>query len=392
MTLIDQRILIPAPAQIVWQVVSDHRQLHLWRTDVRSVSLLSTTPHSPGARRRISPQGSHKDIIEEVTIWYEGIGYEYRLIEGGAFRSYVSRIRLQSTPDGTIVQWTISYELGNIFKRLLRGRYYKRLLTRTTTESLRQLLRHIHSLGITLDQQYRDRTSIKEAPDVETRADYGTKRLAQQQTREQPPATTEDSSPIIEEPPARIEDTPSVPRVGPPSFLADALTEIAPDDTQPNEPVQPAPEPAAETSQDPMADTKPKRPAGLDEAIAAMNQPSSASEQTEHEERDPTPTNRPADLPPPTGKRDTGEMSIWDVFGVERPKDTLTSIIDELRTDEETDQEKPSLDDWLAANEPPVSSGSSSTVRTIARAPRRTPHSLQRRHLRQRLRIRPPRR
>ncbi len=407
MTLIDQRILIPAPVQTVWQVVADHRQLHLWRTDVSAVSMLSTAPNSPGARRRITPKGSQKDIIEEVTVWYEGLGYEYQLIEGSRFKSYVSRIRLQGTPDGTIVQWTVSYELGNFFKRLLRGRHYRKQITRLTTESLRNLLQYIKKMGVTLDQQYRDRTRIKEAPDVDARADYGTKRLAQAQ--EQAQATPV----IIEEPPVRIDDTPSVPRVGPPSFLADAINDIAPDDTQPNKPIESqtpedeAPSPAALADEDTTQDTKPKQPAGLDKAIQESQAPPAI------DEADTSSTERPADLPPPTTKRDTGQISIWEVFGMERPKDTLTSIIDELRTDEETDaepeaiktitdktvkpdtptqQETPTLDEWLAKDEPPLPAGSSSTLRTIARQPKKTPRATRRRHLQRRLRLRPPRR
>lgn len=398
MTLIDQRILIPAPAPAVWQILADHRLLAQWRSDVQTTSILTSRSDSRGTRRRITPRDSRKDMIEEITVWYEGVGYEYHIVDGSPFKSFFSRIRLQSTPDGTIVQWTITFEIGSLFKRFLKGRRYRRALEKTAVESLRNLRRYIASKGITIDAQHREKTRIKEAPDVDARLEYGAKIIATQAT-----------DPFIDEPPVRIEDTPSVPRVVPPSFLADAIKEVTPlpapleepkEDTRPTKPITPeqlaatpptqAPKPSVTIIEPPISpsDTKPKKPV------------------------EPPPAGKASvtgeDIPAPTDKRDTGQISIWDIFGVERPKDDLTKIIDDLKTPSPTSNSvqappnteppqtgsttatKTPLDDWLAANEPPIPASASGTMRTIARSSQQARGGLRRIQQQQRLKVRRP--
>jgi len=62
-----------------------------------------------GTRRRCTPATGGKDFIEEITAWVDGLGYEYRVVEGGPYRSFQGRFRLQPGPDGTSVQWTVWY-------------------------------------------------------------------------------------------------------------------------------------------------------------------------------------------------------------------------------------------------------------------------------------------
>ena len=447
MTLIDQRILIPAPIQTVWQIIADHHQLPKWRSDVTAVSILTTKSDTVGARRRITPTGSHKDIIEEISAWYAGVGYEYNLIQGSTFKNFISRVRLQSTPDGTIVQWTIAYDIGGLLKRFFTGRQRRKRLENITATSLRQLRRHVEQLGITLDQNYRDRRSIQKAPDAQFRADYGAKLFAQ---AEQSPAIQSQSDSLAqtlaaEEPPVRIEDTPSVPKVPPPSFIAEALTTplagesneeiptseplVSQEDTKPTSPVILDREPPDDTSFDEATDnmpddvaalspqiekasvndkvaTKPKRPAGLNKAIT--NKP--ATKLTD-EDTDPSRQSIRSDLPPPTAKRDTGEISIWDAFGVNRPKDELTATIDELLKTSDSEGQpskdqtsgdgvadatslstKLPLEEWLAATEPPLPSSASESVRTLARPPRKATRGLRRIQKQSRHAVRRPKR
>ncbi|MCB9435939.1 MAG: SRPBCC family protein [Anaerolineales bacterium] len=410
MTLIDQRILIPAPAQAVWQIIADHRLLPQWRSDVQTTSILTTRSDSRGTRRRITPRNSRKDIIEEITVWYDGVGYEYHIVDGSPYKSFFSRIRLQATPDGTIVQWTMTFELGNLLKRILQGRGHRRRLEKLAVESLRNLRRYVASKGITIDAQHREKTRIKEAPDADARAEYGAKIIATKTTDE------------IDEPPIRIEDTPSVPRVVPPSFLAEAMKDVAPpplaeepkEDTRPVQPITDeqlaAAQPPTETppstpvipepAVDPVSDTKPKAP-----VFAPRTETPAASSQDD-------------DLPPPTDKRDTGQISIWEVFGLDRPKDELTKIIDDLKpptpdgvdsapkpteakasnSAREADhsmeplafQPKTLLDDWLAANEPPIPLSASGTMRTVARSSQQARGGLRRIQQQQRLKVRRP--
>ncbi|NJL94671.1 MAG: SRPBCC family protein [Anaerolineae bacterium] len=107
--LIVEQILIPASSDAVWSVIADQEQLPRWRQDCQRVSLLSTRQFGVGTRRRcIPPRG--KDRVEEITAWYEGLGYEYALIESREYQNWVGRLRLQPVPEGTIVQWTINYQ------------------------------------------------------------------------------------------------------------------------------------------------------------------------------------------------------------------------------------------------------------------------------------------
>ena len=376
MTLIDQRILIPAPMPAVWKVIADHSQLTKWRTDVQSVSILTTEHHRPGARRRITAKVGRADIIEEISIWYDGVGYEYFLVQGGDYREFSSRMRLQGTTDGTIVQWTMSYHLGGILKRILRGRARRKRLETQTADSLRKLRQYIERSGIKLDQEYRDKNRIKQAPDASFRAEYGAKLIAQEQVRSTQPKRPTDSGIKIPEPPVRIDDTPSVPLSSPPSFLVEALQDTSemripeptptvsdtrPRDIVPDVPVakQPISDDdavaaitVAETSTAP-SDTRPHPP--VEESAAP--EPSGVSPNTtaDNAEGAPTliptapPTANDEDVPPPTSMRDTGEMSIWDVFGVQRPSEEISTKLlapeDNTATEEETPEISTALSD-----------------------------------------------
>ncbi|NDJ86871.1 MAG: hypothetical protein GYB66_13390 [Chloroflexi bacterium] len=446
MTLIDQRILLPAPIQVVWQILSDHKELPAWRTDVRSVSVLSTNTAGPGARRRISLKKRTKDIIEEIRVWYEGVGYEYHIIEGSIYKSFSSRIRLQATPDGTVVQWTIDFESKGFLARLFGNRRQRRTLEKLTADSLRQLHRYILTKGARLDDRYRDKTRIKEGPDASHRAEYGAKLIAQAEHKEAKPEAPADgaasqassSGPVIEEPPIRIDDTPSVPRVGPPSFLADALDsqEVSPPDSdEDTRPTQPVADPTGSPSQAGKSE-----PAAIPSAGNATPSPAEdAGSGTLDSIADPTEPRRPAvdqiattpagtsppsestgDLPPPTDKRDTGQISIWDVFGVQRPNDELTDIIEGLKTEESEaiatapedtpsasteglsvqqkevpdsqKEQQSALMAWLTANEPPLPASASESIRTLARPPRKPEPGLRKQQAQKNLHLRRPKR
>jgi hypothetical protein len=124
------------------------------------VSVLTTSSTGVGARRRCTLQ-SGKDVIEQVSAWVEGLGYEYAVIEGGPYRSLRGRFRLQAGPDGTSVQWTIAYQPKGLFgliKDRLGGR---RAMAALMSASLRQLRREIDALGMRMDDQDRARVAIR---------------------------------------------------------------------------------------------------------------------------------------------------------------------------------------------------------------------------------------
>ena len=78
-------------------------------------------------------------MILQVTAWVDGLGYEYSMVEGGAYRSYQARFRLQPGPDGTSVQWTLTYQPRGLFGAL-RDRFQgRRAQAAAMAASLRRL-------------------------------------------------------------------------------------------------------------------------------------------------------------------------------------------------------------------------------------------------------------
>jgi uncharacterized protein YndB with AHSA1/START domain len=238
--LIDQRILIDAPPQTIWEFISDPDKLTRWHTGYGGVSVLTTQRAGAGTRRRCTPAGGGKDVIEEITTWVEGLGYEYRLADGGPYRTFQGRLRLQVVPDGTSVQWTISYHPKGLFGLLrdqLKGR---RQLAQMMADSLRQLRRQVDLLGVRMDAEQRAKAGIQGRLDANARAQY--------QRRYAPPpgleTPVEDESGIPASSPVTL-DSPAVP-----SFVNELTDEIG------------------EPDYSFKADTKPRPPEGLREATA----------------------------------------------------------------------------------------------------------------------------
>ena len=101
MTTIDQRIMIPAPIESVWAVLTDPASISQWDQTARQVTPLNHVIGVGARRRCVDVHG--KSRVEEVTAWLIPLGYEYRTIEG-IYKSYGGRMRLQAVPDGTQLQ------------------------------------------------------------------------------------------------------------------------------------------------------------------------------------------------------------------------------------------------------------------------------------------------
>ena len=256
----------------VWEILSDHNTLPQWRVDCRAVSILSTHHVGQGVRRRISPQRG-KDFLEDFKAWYNGFGYEYQIMDSKSYKYNLSRLRLQATPEGTIVQWTIEYDIKGFWAQLLGGRRRRYLLEKTVIDSLRELRRYVVAKGIPIDDVYRTKAGVQDAPDVEKRAAYGAQLFSQIEATEQVEDATGPNKPVtlaaeqpaaIPEPPVRPDDTPSIPLAPPPSFITSqfdvktpAVDEFAEEaesvsapkvsDTQPSAPITLMPEVKADT-------------------------------------------------------------------------------------------------------------------------------------------------
>lgn len=448
MTLIDQRILIDAPPHIVWDFIADPAKITRWHTAYRSISVLTTQQTGLGTRRRCTMADGSKDTIEEITAWVEGLGYEYTLIEGGPYSSFRGRLRLTAGPDGTTVQWTVTYRPRGLFRgvsNLISGR---RQMQAMMAEALRRLRRQVDELGLRMDADYRQRVSMRGRLNHSERLEY-------QRRHAQAPTPSEALAPVSE--PMAPGPAPAIPPAGPgpiarpaaelplppqirppapavplsptpaPSFVDDLLRQedaaahaqaepaadvsapqvlrdvlavfesppaledlpgaptftvtLAQDNTPvrlpprpvvtpQSEPLIAAPEPlpappvpdhslptpprgipavrvpgeAEPVSTDAVLPHEPAIPAGpspepagpllpVDRASAPTPPrgiPSVPPPSIAAQSRPPVPRQERPDLPPPTPATDTGELSIWEVFGIRRPSERDAEALQEL--------------------------------------------------------------
>jgi hypothetical protein len=225
MTTIDHRILIPAGPEVVWTYVSDITHNPDWQIDCSEVIFLTSRREGPGLRWRYSTPGGHEFVIA-VTAWYNGLGYEYYFVDGTSFRENKGRIRLQEIPEGTIVQWTFTYELGGVLGGMRNALGTSRQVDQTISESLKQLWQKLKQTGAGA-RPYEAKSLMREAPDVDARSTYTPRhpspvgdnviRSSQPMARPvpnlppieaEPPITEDDGQQIsIFEPPVTEEDT-----------------------------------------------------------------------------------------------------------------------------------------------------------------------------------------
>lgn len=339
MTLIDQRIVIDAPPHVVWDYISDPTQIKRWHAGYHNISVLTTQQMGLGTRRRCTLATGGKDVIEEITAWAEGFGYEYTLIEGGSFRALKGRLRLTAGPSGTTVQWTVTYTRKGLFGKIRDMFGGQRQMQAMMAESLRRLRHLVDELGLRMDADYRARVSMRDRMDHEARLQY--QRRYHHETADMPPAAedwAEESAPQADsahtaeppraQPPAahiaepsalRAAEVPApppeedipileadvaadveIPEDGVPAFVDDLLNEE---------------EPSADYSH--TADTEPKPPAGLREALD-VQEPTGGIEAQRAQEDSAAPVPAPADTPAASApKRHTSQ----DMPAVDLPLD-----------------------------------------------------------------------
>ena len=254
MNELDQTILIAAAPDAVWAYVSDLNQNPAWQSDCQSVVFLSKQRSGKGTRWRYRNL-SGKEFELEITAWYDGLGYEYRYLDGRAR----GRIRLHEIAEGTTIQWTLSYEtqgrLGGMRNALGMKRNYRRFMDDSLLALQATVKRTVGN-----DNAFEARSLMRDSLAYEARVNY----------RPRHPSPVRDGAvsvqpPPIEEPPVLEEDT------RPHPVLADAS-----------------------------------------EGSPLARQPV---------ESEPAPAIRVPDVPPlPTAQPDSSDLSIWDVFGVQRPE------------------------------------------------------------------------
>lgn len=210
MTTIDHRILIPKSAASVWDFISDVTNSPSWQTDCKSLSILTPAHRSgQGLRWRYS-SGSGREYVLEVTAWYDGIGYEYIYVDGLPFKDGKGRIRLQEIPEGTIVQWTLTYEVGGVLGGMRDAVGMRRQLESVMVDSLRSLWKAMQKAA---GGELRESKSLmRDAPGIEERTQYRSRHSSKDDQSVEAPRSSAGFP--VTEPPVSEEDTrPRVPVV-----------------------------------------------------------------------------------------------------------------------------------------------------------------------------------
>lgn len=346
MNEIDHAILIPHPAPIVWAYVGDVSQHPRWQVGCTSVTFLTSLTKGAGTRWRATLNG--RDYVLEATAWYDNVGYEYVIVDGGGYQRNRGRIRLQEAAEGTVVQWTFSYDLSGPLSGLRNSLSFKRQLRNDITESLRNLYTYVMEERRTQSDAGDSKVLMRDAPDVGERASYVPRHASSVENEVEEPLADPDSL-VNDIPPDELAYAPQEPEsvYAPREPLNIPEPPIAADDTRPNPSVQGDPSDEAPTFNEPplsSEDTPPSGSAALadpwltesqrERRWSTYDEPSDPypSEPTrpepptmparEGEPFPPTPPRRPSDLPEPEPTDDTSQVSVFELFGLSRPSET----------------------------------------------------------------------
>ncbi len=334
MNILDHRILIPKSPDTVWAFVSDLSRNPSWQTDCTAISFVSPRHTGAGVRVR-STQPGGRDYLIEMTAWYDGLGYEYHVVDGAPFKEARGRVRLQEIPEGTIVQWTFTYDVGGFLGGVRNAVTLKRQLESVMIDSLRKLWKVMQQ---TAEPHREAKSLMRDAPDYEARMQYKSRHPSGKGEASAPQPAAENPSalpvpepmiaPIIEEPPIVEEDTrPRVPVVTAESGVAVELpteTIPVPEDAAVRVYMPPLAEVVAEPSF--LLPIEPT-PAPLEKVlepekpIEVPSVPPVTEPKRDVAEMPVAPLMSKEDL----SRLDTREISVFDLFGVPKPSVTQTS-------------------------------------------------------------------
>ncbi|MGQ9887419.1 MAG: SRPBCC family protein [Aggregatilineales bacterium] len=334
MAIIDQRILIPAAPEIVWACVSDIDNNVKWQVGCQSISYLSSRRSGPGARWR-STGPNRREQVMEITAWYDGLGYEYTVVDGFPFASAKGRLRLQEIPEGTIVQWTFTFEPKGIAGGLRSSLGARKRIENAMVESLRNLWRYVNQSG-GAQRTHEAKSLMRDALDYEARVNYKPRHPSAFEERNvqrdqptvvipEPPVSEEDTRPHLalqSKEPAR-QDTATTQdaehkkdAISAPAPLVQS-DQLSPVDVDSLEGIAHPSEPQYETTAEPTPTVDNEKQS--DYAAATNRDDLSADSSQEAVQIAEAP--RLAAL-------DTSQLSIWDIFGVPRPSEVEKTSAD----------------------------------------------------------------
>lgn len=194
---LDQTILVAAAPAAVWALVSDINRNPSWQDDCQSVAFLSKQRNGKGTRWRYRNLAG-KEFELEITAWYDGLGYEYRYLDGQAR----GRIRLQEIAEGTTVQWSFSYVTQGRLAGMRNALVMKRQHRRRMDAGLRALQAAVKRRAGD-DNDFMSRSLMRDALTYEARLNYQPRHpsLLREANSSTPP------TPLAEPPVLEEEDT-----------------------------------------------------------------------------------------------------------------------------------------------------------------------------------------
>lgn len=347
MNIIDHRILIPKSPETVWQYISDLTKNTAWQVDCEKVSIL-TTSHltGPGVRWRYTTT-SGREYVAETTAWYDKLGYEYKFVDGSPFRESLGRIRLQDIAEGTIVQWTFSYDLGGILGGVRNAIGTKRQVENVMMESLRTLWKVIQQTAP--DEKHAPKSAMRDAPDYEGRMQYKPRHPSNKPVEPdmvfkpptripEPPVAEDDTRPrrpvVVDEPQPVVTVTTPEPVL---PVVVDAVEKLTPV-AEEKPVVLPVPEPAKVTETVEKVPAQP--PEELAREVVEFAIPVPSEDISAHKPTSFTATETRLQETAPLAKyanTDTAEISVFELFGLPKPSETqemraITATLDELES------------------------------------------------------------
>lgn len=321
-TVIDHAIAIPIRPANVWDVIRDISKNPTWHPDCQRIQFLTTMKNGRGTRWRNTTK-SNKEQVMEITAWYEGLGYEYRIVDGSNYLQNRGRIRLQESPEGTVVQWTFSYDVDG-FWGSIRNRFgMKSHVDKLVIQGLRNLYAALKDLKAEdLINPEDSKAYLREAPNVEERASYQPRYPSKVKSQEIPIVELKDEDapfkPPIAEP---LQSVSPIPMIDEPPLVEE--------DTRPNPSIQQVNEPTIQTDEPDFLKAMPAQ-SSRDEEITIENvvadkldtQSNETQETTAISESSAQATVEPLIPETDISKLDTSKISVFELFGIDKPSET----------------------------------------------------------------------
>ncbi|MCS6834755.1 MAG: SRPBCC family protein [Anaerolineae bacterium] len=322
-TVIDHAIQMPATPSFIWQRIGNLENNVDWQINCKAIAYLTGTRRGVGTRWRSSALDG-RDTVLEITAWYENMGYEYKVIDGGPFTHGRGRLRLQEIAEGTIVQWTFTYEASGLMGSLRNSLSLRRQIDSLIVESLRKLYRLVKEQGGKIDMES-VRSLMRDAPAYEQRQGYKP-RYPSALDADNKVKSVIDRSPSSAHhlPVHEVEDDDT--RPNPIVHASESVSrEIASDTTENFSELLIGTEPSFLSAVPAISSSGPERREDLEKPSYS---PLSASSPQSKPHLPPSSDSKPSGNQPPRIESpiavalETREVSVFDLFGVPRPSKT----------------------------------------------------------------------